>query len=222
MIYLVYGFICGFAIPYIARRFNKFMPATLGYAIYKILKPVKRSKVISLKKRHLLKKYFYRSVLIGLIVGFLFYVFSLRFGGSGLFLKLLFVWLLVLLSEIDHRMMLLPDIITFPLVLLGFFASLYAFSFTNVIDSSLGSLVGYFLPVFASMLLVWKNKDAFGGGDIKFLAVIGAWCGVDKLLFVIMLASISFGVYALLKKQRAGAFGPWLSFATLAVLILFS
>lgn len=221
MIYLLYGFVFGALIPYISRRFNKFMPATLGYAIYRIIKPVKMVKNSSLKKKHLAKKYFYRSVMMGLFVGLLFYIFFLTFGPQFLFWKLLFLWLLILLAEIDYRMMLLPDIITFPLVLLGVFASMLGVGFTDIINSSFGSLFGYFLPVIASMFLVWKNKDVFGGGDVKLLSAIGAWVGVSSLLFAIILSAIGFGIYALIKKKRGGAYGPWLVGSTIVIVLLF-
>ncbi len=222
MMYLLYGFVAGFFVPYIARRFNKFMPATLGYAVYKILMPVKRCKKTSLKKQALLRKYFYRSVGIGILTALLFYVFYLKFGQVAIFYKLLFVWACVLLAEIDKRMFLLPDIITFPLVLVGFFVSLASFGFVGPINASVAGLLGYFIPVVASLFFVWRNKDAFGGGDIKYLSVIGVWCGVSCLLFTIMLASISFGIYSIIKKQRSGAFGPWLSYSTILILILFN
>ena len=47
MTYILIGFLFGFTIPYLARRFAKFMPATLAYAIYRIFhinKTVSKSK----------------------------------------------------------------------------------------------------------------------------------------------------------------------------------
>ena len=41
MIYAAYGLVFGLFIPYLARRFSKFMPATPAYALYRILKPVR-------------------------------------------------------------------------------------------------------------------------------------------------------------------------------------
>ena len=39
MIYAAYGLVFGLFIPYLARCFSKFMPATPAYALYRILKP---------------------------------------------------------------------------------------------------------------------------------------------------------------------------------------
>ena len=50
MIYALSGLLFGLLIPYMSRRFAKFMPATLAYALYRIVKPVRR---VSAAKRHL-------------------------------------------------------------------------------------------------------------------------------------------------------------------------
>lgn len=41
MSYIFWGFLFGVLIPYMARRFAKFMPATAAYALYRLLWPVK-------------------------------------------------------------------------------------------------------------------------------------------------------------------------------------
>ena len=42
MFYTILGFLLGFSIPYISRRFAKFMPATFAYALYRIFTPNKK------------------------------------------------------------------------------------------------------------------------------------------------------------------------------------
>ena len=37
MSYIFWGFLFGVLIPYMARRFAKFMPATAAYALYRLL-----------------------------------------------------------------------------------------------------------------------------------------------------------------------------------------
>ena len=68
---------------------------------------------------------------------------------------------------------------------------------------------------------MWKNKDAFGGGDIKLLAAIGAWLGFELLLYVIAAASVLMLIYTLLRRRKSVAFGPALSFAAIIVAFLF-
>lgn len=225
MIYVGLGFLSGLFIPYIARRFAKFMPATPGYALVQIFK---RSKKVasSLRSKNpvyseMARRLFYRSVLSGLFLAVLVYLGLERFGQlhPGWFMG--YFWVLLLLAEIDSRMLLLPDILTVPLLIAGFALSAWDVGFVNAPESSLGAVFGYFLPVIVSLLFVWKNKDAFGGGDIKLLAALGAWLGVEPLLFVIILAAVLFLAYAAIKRQRSGAFGPALAIAGIIVALYF-
>ena len=43
MIYACYGFVLGFVIPYMARRFSKFMPASAAESIWRLVCSVKKS-----------------------------------------------------------------------------------------------------------------------------------------------------------------------------------
>ena len=64
MLYITIGFIFGFSIPYLARRFSKFMPATLAYALYRIFsinKQVSKEKRLNCHKYiQLRNRYFMR------------------------------------------------------------------------------------------------------------------------------------------------------------------
>ena len=115
----------------------------------------------------------------------------------------------------------MPDILTVPLLIGGFVCAAWGHGWVICAESALGAAVGYLLPVLVSLLLVWKNKDAFGGGDIKFLAAIGAWVGFEPLIYVLAAASILMLVYSLLRRQKAVAFGPALSLAAIIVAFLF-
>ncbi len=53
-----------------------------------------------------------------------------------------------------------------------------------------------------------------GGGDIKLMAMIGAWLGIRSILPVIMIGSFSGSIYGLIKnrgKEGVIPFGPFLS-----------
>ena len=52
MIYAVYGFVAGFLIPYMSRRFAKFMPATPAYALYRLVKPNKTARKVKFSTRY--------------------------------------------------------------------------------------------------------------------------------------------------------------------------
>lgn len=228
MIYAVYGFLFGILIPFIARRFAKFMPATPAYAIYRILKPVK---MVSREKRKnnpqyqkLMRKYIMRSIGWGITCSGLSFLCYAGFEGATHLIKWYIgcLWVLLLLTEIDKRMELLPDILTFPLLLAGFLCATISSigCFVSPMESALGAAVGFVLPVFASAFLIWKDENALGGGDIKLFSAIGAWLGVELLLYTVVLSCVIFAVEALIKKQCAGAFGPSIVWATILVAFL--
>lgn len=215
MSYALCGFVWGLFIPYIARRFAKFMPATFAYALFDIchcrFSLQTKGKEKFLRLRATLR---WRSFMYALAAAVIFYALALRnpgFDAAGL---AIFAGASLLLVEIDSRLLLLPDIITYPLLILGFGFACFGGGILPV-ESFIGAAAGYILPTAAAMFLVWKHKDAFGGGDVKYLAVIGAWLGLEKLLYVIIGACIIFAVYALAARKRAGAFGPALALAAI-------
>lgn len=225
MIYALLGFFFGLFIPYIARRFEKFMPATAAYALYRIIKPNKSVKRAKRKNNHkymkLMRAYKIYSIGWAVITSALSYLAFVSLGEHYVVWHLIFVWILLLLFEIDKRMFLLPDILTIPLLIIGFSYAALTSGWVISGESAIGALAGYFLPVIASMLLVWKHKDAFGGGDIKLLSAIGAWVGLEKLLYVIILSCIIFGLYALINRKKDGAFGPAIVMASMIIAFTF-
>lgn len=224
MTYVILGFFFGLLIPYIARRFEKFMPATAAYGLYRIFKPnrsVSRAKKKSCTPYlKLMKEYKIYSFGWGVATSAISYFTLLSFGANAGW-ALFFVWTLLLLFEIDKRMFLLPDILTIPLLIVGFCYSAVFGGWIIAPESAIGAFAGYFLPVIASMLLVWKHSDVFGGGDTKLLAAVGAWVGLENLLYVIILSCFIFGIYALLNRKRDGAFGPAIVVASLIVIFTF-
>ena len=131
-----------------------------------------------------------------------------------------FTWILVALFMIDAQTMLLPDVLTYPLLWAGLFLnldSLYA-----PIDSAvLGAISGYLSlwSVFHLFRLL-TGKEGMGHGDFKLLAALGAWGGWQILPFIIF-ASSAFGAifgigWMILKRTRESMpmpFGPWLAMA---------
>ena len=221
MIYALYGFLFGLFIPYAARRFAKFMPATPGYALWQLLRREKKnsgSKVnASLVYTKLRRQFYYRSVMSGLITMAVTFAAYEQWGSLHLGWRLAYVWILLLLAEIDYRMLLLPDILTVPLLILGFAVSVFGAGFVSAEMSALGAAAGYVLPVAASLALVWKNKDAFGGGDIKLLAAAGAWLGIELLLYVIIGSAVLFMIYAAVRRRRSGAYGPAIALSAIMI-----
>ena len=221
MICVLFGFVFGLLIPYMARRFAKFMPATMAGAIYWLIKPTKKvSKEKRLKNgkyQRLMHKYMMRSIGWGVICAAL--TFAAIMCLPSMFYVAL-VWILLLLYEIDERMFLLPDILTVPLLIIGFVyastlpCSEYVYC-SKAFNSALGASIGYVLPVLASLFMVKRHPDAFGGGDIKLLSAAGAWVGFENVPILLLVSSFVFALFCIAKRERVGAFGPAIVIATL-------
>ncbi|MBP1531947.1 MAG: prepilin peptidase, partial [Alphaproteobacteria bacterium] len=188
MTYIILGFLYGCLIPYFSRRIGKLFASTMGYVLLKIFIPTHYMPWSKLKENQdyikLFKGYVMRSIGWGIFTAALTALFVLNFDKLYTGWYVTFLWILLLLVEIDKRYMLLPDILTLPLLVLGFGYAAEQGNWLTTIDpnfithaqnSVIGAVLGYLLPVIASMLIVWKYPDAFGGGDIKLLCAIGAW-----------------------------------------------
>lgn len=132
---------------------------------------------------------------------------------------------LVQLACIDARVCLLPDALTQPLLWLGL-ACAWAGIGPGVHDSVAGVFTGYLLLALPRWLwLWWRSQDAFGAGDVKMLAALGAWAGVDGIIRALAVACMAGAVFAALHQRRwrpSGAypFGPFLALAGVAELLL--
>lgn len=232
MLYVFCGFLFGCLIPYLARKLGKLISYPAGYVWVKIFVP---SHILSFAKlkcnpqyMHLFYRYLMRSLGWGIFCAAITWLFIECFDNLYTFWYLMFLWIMLLLVEVDKRFMLLPDVLTLPLLILGFgYAAIGGNwlitpepEFMNpAFNSFLGAIFGYVMPTVASMFLIRKYPDAFGGGDIKLLAAVGAWIGMEAITYVILLSCIIFAVQCLIAKQRAGAFGPAIVYATLILQI---
>jgi prepilin signal peptidase PulO-like enzyme (type II secretory pathway) len=108
--------------------------------------------------------------------------------------------LLSALSLIDLKSRLLPDPLTFGMVLMGLLSSL-VLNMTPLTASVLGAVMGYgCLWAFARCYESWRQKMAMGRGDFAMLSGIGAWVGVEALALVLLIAS-SLSLLVLIPKR---------------------
>jgi leader peptidase (prepilin peptidase)/N-methyltransferase len=164
---------------------------------------------------------------VELLNGLLTLALFLRFGPTLLFLALfLFCSALVVITFIDLEHQIIPDEISLSGIVIGF---VFAFFLPghSWLDSLLGILLGG-----GSLLLVaygyqWlTGKEGMGGGDIKLLAMMGAFLGWKSILFIIFASSLVgsvIGVTIMMIQKKdsklAIPFGPYLAFG--AVLYVF-
>lgn len=228
MNFVIYGFIFGCFIPYLARKIGKFIPYTMGYILLKIFVPCHYMPWKKLKDNpryiELFNRYLMRSIGWGISTAALNYIFYVCFDTKYLCFYVSLLWIMLLLVEIDKRFMLLPDVLTLPLLVLGFaYASANGIwlipqdsNFLTIAQNSVtGAAAGYLMPVVASMAIVWKYPNAFGGGDIKLLCALGAWFGLENIGYVLLGSCVLFALSCLVNRQKVGPFGPSIVYAAL-------
>jgi leader peptidase (prepilin peptidase)/N-methyltransferase len=146
-----------------------------------------------------------------------------RFGLSFQYLLLLlFTGSLVTITFIDLRHKIIPDVLSIPGIIVGFGVS-PVFGPVTWLDSLIGIVAGggaLFVIAFSYERLA--GREGMGGGDIKLLAMIGAWMGWQALPFIVLISSLTgsiVGCFFILfsgKGYRVRIpFGPFLSLGTL-------
>lgn len=163
----------------------------------------------------------WRYPLIEALNGGLFVVVFCFFGFSFPSLVFfLFVSALVVITFIDLDHQIIPDVISLPGIVVGFSCS-FLLPWLSWQNSLYGILLGggSLFAVAASYELITK-KQGMGGGDIKLLAMLGAFLGWQAVLPIIFLSSLAgtlIGVPLMLLKGENGRlaipFGPFLALA---------
>jgi leader peptidase (prepilin peptidase)/N-methyltransferase len=155
----------------------------------------------------------------------LFLFIKLGFSLSFLFL-LVFCWALVVITFIDLEHQIIPDVISLPGIVIGF-ASSFFLPWLSWKSSLIGIIVGGGSLLLVASAYQWiTKKEGMGGGDVKLLAMMGAFLGWISIPFIIFASSLvgSFvGITLMLVQKKdsklAIPFGPFLAFG--AVLYIF-
>lgn len=144
-------------------------------------------------------------------------------SSSDLFLGVYFLSSLIAASVIDLDHWLLPDKITLPGIAVGLLSNAifsYVHGDSIWIDSILGVLFGGSSLYLISWLYekVTGNPEGIGGGDLKYLAMIGAFLGLKGTIMTLILSSVTGSILGILviMAQRGSLkaripFGPFLS-----------
>ena len=155
----------------------------------------------------------------GFLLAFFFRVSDVTFAPETQLWVRMFFCITALLTAIDDQYFLLPDVLTVPLLFLGFGFSIWGGEITPQM-SFFGALYGYLLPTLSVFLVHPFIKDSFGGGDVKMLTALGAWFGFFGLSVLLMISVCSFSVWSICMKKRSGAYGPHLTFGAILTLFL--
>ena len=168
-----------------------------------------------------------RYPLVELLSGFIFLFCFWQYDvTTEFFLWIIFFSILLILFFIDLETFLLPDCLTIPLILIGILKSLLYPDPIDLMNSIVGTLVGFFaLFITNAIYKLWRGVDGFGFGDFKLLAALGAWFGAALILPIIVLgalvALLSIALLSCvgrrLNLQTMIPFGPALIAATLII-----
>jgi len=163
-----------------------------------------------------------RYLIIELLTGLLFLACYWYFGWTLSTLKYgAFAFLLLGLIFTDADTKLLPDKLTLPGLGLGIVLSIFvpvndlisqflpgamslplsgdiSLRLLSLIDSLLGAAVGAsFIYGAGAIYLRWRGTEGMGFGDVKLMAMVGAFLGVKLTIFTIFTASLAGSIFGL-------------------------
>ncbi|MBI2876898.1 MAG: prepilin peptidase [Candidatus Tectomicrobia bacterium] len=127
---------------------------------------------------------------------------------------------LIIVSFIDLEHQIVPDVITLPGLALGLLLSTLFLPIT-FLDALVGALLGG--GIFYAIAMIYEG--GMGGGDIKLIAMIGAFIGWRQVLLTIFVAafigSLIGGTLMVTKKRKRKdpiPFGPFLALGAIVAL----
>jgi leader peptidase (prepilin peptidase)/N-methyltransferase len=173
-------------------------------------------------RRTIACRYFFVELTTALLAWFLWE----RYGLSAEFVAgAVFFAMIIVATMTDFETGLIPDQITIPGMIAGLALSVtghghfpQALWYQKLLASAVGLLAGGGVLLLTGWFgkLVFR-KDSMGGGDVKLLAMVGAFVGVTKVGLVFLLAPFPALPFALwqrfVKKEETIPFGPFLALA---------
>ena len=157
-------------------------------------------------------------LLNGLTYLYLFFVFGLSWLAIIYSLLLSSLWVVTFI-DLEHQI--IPDTITLPGIVLGLLAAS-----TVLPPGFLNSLVGLLLGGGFFYLVAVVSRGGMGGGDIKLIAMIGAFLGWQDVLMTIFIGALSgsiVGLFLMLVKGKGRKypvpFGPFLALGAVISLL---
>lgn len=156
-------------------------------------------------------RYFLVELLMGTFAIALFERFGLSFS---FFVSFLFVAALIVISFIDLDVRIVPDVISLPGIICGLVLSLVGYFAigrdVDLVPSPVSSIIGIlagggFLLATAWLYEKFTGVEGMGGGDIKLLAMIGAFLGWPSIPITLFIASLVGSVVGLSCMALTGA-----------------
>ncbi len=177
-------------------------------------------------------------LIIELLTAVMFVVLFKRYGLSyDLFFYLVLLCSLIVATFVDIKHRIIHDEVSIGGAIIGFILSAirglnlnpFFFSFRPLVNSLLGILIGggtIYLTGFLFDLIYFKllkkppiqgETSSMGGGDVKLLAMIGAFLGWQRVIVAFFIApflgAIAGSINLIVKKEHTIPYGPFLSLA---------
>lgn len=184
----------------------------------------------------------FRYPLVELLNG-IFYWYVLKYFGFGWHLPFLlsFMSAMIVITFIDLDFQIIPDVITLPGIVIGLigasfllpdpFNSLVYYSSTHSLHHSISvvgfknSISGLFLGGGLFYLIAILSRGGMGGGDIKMMAMVGAFMGWKAVLLTTFIGSLTgsiLGIFLMLFRGKGRKtkipFGPFLALGAIITL----
>jgi leader peptidase (prepilin peptidase)/N-methyltransferase len=138
-----------------------------------------------------------------------------RFGfGFSFFVSFVFVGALIVISFIDLDVRIVPDVISLPGIVVGLALSVAVYFLfigeSAVVPSPVSSLLGILAGGGFLLATAWiyekiTGVEGMGGGDIKLLAMIGAFLGWPSIPITLFFASLVGSVVGIACMVATGA-----------------
>lgn len=135
--------------------------------------------------------------------------------------------ILIAIFFIDLDFQIIPDLFTIPGMAIGLGISLVPGGI-GIIESAIGLVVGgavlYLIAELGDRLF---KKESMGGGDIKMAAMLGAFLGWQKVVFIFFASAVIGLVISIilmffsreLRAKRVIPFGPFLAIAAVVAIV---
>lgn len=184
-----------------------------------------------------------RYFLVELLTGLMFFFLMFKFGLSlNFFIFAVFTCILMVITFIDLEHFLIPDVLVLPGIAVGLAVSTknilladlsplffdVSYPLSAFINSLTGAILGFLsLLVVALIGRALFKKEAMGGGDLKLLAMLGAFLGWKNVFFTIFISSLVgsvIGITLILLKKKGRKeyipYGPYLALAGIISIFL--
>jgi leader peptidase (prepilin peptidase)/N-methyltransferase len=170
----------------------------------------------------------WRYPLVELLSGVLCALLIWRYGPSARFaVYYVLAAALIVISFIDIDHQIIPNEISLPGIAVGFLCS-----FINPDIGWIGSAVGIVVGGGSLLLVIGiyyllTKREGMGGGDVKLLAMIGAFLGIGGVFTTVLVGSITGSIVGLIVMAKRGGdtkmpivFGPFLSLGALTFVLV--